>query len=235
MRTMVFLALMAAAPCALEAQVGHDPLRSPYRDVPGGTFLMASFGQFFGDGGQAAVAPHNGQTYGLHVNLLANKPLQINLGIIYGDLERMLVDPRRSPANRSTGPVPNGVLWVDAAAQFNLTGNKTWHGFAPYTGAATGLAFTETVSEDPGNFKMGTKIVLSPMIGTRYFISKSLHLMVEARFQFWQANYPASYALEPILDPGTPSDPHAVLPNGVLHEWLLTPWVRVGLGFPWPF
>jgi hypothetical protein len=214
-RILVFLVLMAAVPRALEAQVGHDPVRSPYRDIGGSTFLTVSSGYFFGDGGKIGVVPHDGPTYGLHLNLLGNKPLQINVGVIYGDLSRNLVDPSKSDLPQQ---ISTGVLWIDAAFQFNLTGNKTWHGLAPYVGSATGLAFTETVAGDP--FHMGTRFVLSPMVGTRYFLGRSVSLMVEARFQFWQVNYPTVYIGNYYL---------------AAHEWILTPWVRAGLGFPTPF
>jgi hypothetical protein len=216
MRPFWLAVLCTLGPSALTAQVGHDPARSPYRDVGGSTFITLFAGQFFGDGGTYGVAPHNGQTYGLHINLMANRPVQINAGIIYGDLERLLLDPRKPVGERSTGPVPNSVLWIDTGVQFNLTGNKTWHGLAPYTGVMSGLAFVESAPEDPGLFKMGTTFVLSPMIGTRYFLGRSVHLLAEARFQFWQVKYPTTY-------------------GGVGGQWLLTPWVQLGLGFPFPF
>ena len=215
-RPYLLAALCACTPGALTAQVGSDPARSPYRDIGRGTLITLSVGQFFGDGGTHGVVPHDGQTYGLHINLLANHAVQINAGIIYGDLQRLLVDPLKGPDERTTGPVPNSVLWIDAGVQFNLTGNKTWHGLAPYTGVMSGLAFVESNPEDPGLYKMGTTFVLSPMVGTRYFLGRSVHLLAEARFQFWQAKYPTTY-------------------GGVGGQWLLTPWVQFGMGFPFPF
>ena len=218
---------MVASPLA--GQVGHDPDKSPYRDIPRSNYLVPTLGYFGGSGGTVGVGPHDGMTYGLQYSILANRPVTIGFGILYGDLQRLVQDPTLPPETRTSGPISNGVLWTEVAFQFNLTGNKSWHGIAPFIGAAAGLAFAEDPIEDQTGFDMGTRIYIAPMLGTRYFFANRLHLQLDARFQFWQIKYPESFRQPPRTSLLSPP----VLPDGVLSEWVVTPWVRAGFG--WSF
>jgi hypothetical protein len=226
------LSALSALSAPARAQVGHDPAKSPYRDIRAGTFVSLAGGYFFGNGGQVGVAPHDGPIGSLQFAFLADKTLSVLGGVHYGVQERNLINPARPKPEQVRGTVDHSTLWIDAALHFNVTGNKHWHGLAPYGGVAVGISFTEDVPEDPGSFSMGTKFTFSPLVGTRYFIGKS-YLFTEARFQFWQISYPGTYAQEPIGVPPSPDGPQAVIPTGVLKEWSVTPWVRAGIGFPW--
>lgn len=228
-RTLTASLLLAIVTSPLAGQVGHDPDKSPYRDIPRSTYFVTTVGHFGGSGGKVGVGLHNGTTYGLQYNILANRPVTIGLGIMYGDLQRLVQDPTLPPETRTSGPISNGVLWTDIAFQLNLTGGKSWHGLAPFFGAATGLAFAGAPIEDQTGFKMGTRLYFAPMVGTRYFLANRLHLQLDARFQFWQVKYPESFR----QPPRTSTESPPVLPDGVLSEWVLTPWIRAGLG--WSF
>lgn len=222
---------ITAITAPLGAQVGHDPAKSPYRDIRAGTFVSLAGGYFFGSGGQVGVAPHDGPTGSLQFAFLADKTISILGGVHYGTQQRVLIAPALPKDQQVRGTADHSTLWIDAALHFNVTGNKHWHGLAPYGGVAVGISFTEDVPEDPGRFSMGTKFTFSPLIGTRYFIGKS-YLFAESRFQFWQISYPSTYAQQPIGVPPTEGN-QAVIPTGVLKEWSVTPWVRGGIGFPW--
>ena len=158
------------------AQVGHDPAKTPYSDVRRGVYILPSIGQFFGNGGDAGVAPHDGPVAGLRMSFLANKTVQINGGMFFGQLGRLVYDPAQPTGQRFTGPVDDEVIWLDAAIHFNLMGGKTWHRLAPFVGSGIGMAIVEDV---PGaNFNMGTKFTFSPLVGARFFLSR------RARAQF---------------------------------------------------
>jgi hypothetical protein len=237
-RSSAFRALAAAAvvaalvPEAAGAQVGHDPATSPYRAIRHGSYLVLDGGYFFGSGGRVGVTPHNGPTVGLRATFLANQMIQVGGGVAYGNLEHLVVNPAKPPATRTSGPITQGVLWIEGALHFNVTGGKTWHGLAPFGGAAIGVSFSEEQNL-PGDYDFGTKFVFAPLIGTRFFVDPRLHIHLEARAQFWQAEYAESYRRPPIED--LLSEP--VIPDGQLSEWLVTPWIRVGLGYAvsWPF
>ncbi|MBS1241383.1 MAG: hypothetical protein H6R40_810 [Gemmatimonadetes bacterium] len=226
------LLAVAGRPVPLQAQVGYDPAKSPFRDIRSSTFLTLVGGYFFGDGGRVGVAPHDGPVGGIRLSFLANRSLQVGAGVLYGSQTRNLIDPNKTPAEQVTGTATHGTVWVEGSLQFNFTANKTWNGLAPFVGTGIGVSFTESVPEDPGNYTTGTKFFIAPMIGTRYFLTENLHLQVDARFNFWQLSYPSTYLQEPFEDPGTPNDPHAVIPDGRPKEWSVTPWVNLGLGFP---
>lgn len=216
-RLFALCVLCAAAAPRAAAQVGHDPAKTPYRDVRHSVFIVASGGQFFGDGGDAGVAPHDGPVAGLRMSFLANKTVQIDGGVFYGFLGRLIYDPTQPAGQRFTGPVDNDVLWAEGAIHFNLMGGKTWHGLAPYVGNAIGLAFDEDLSTT--TFNIGTKFYFAPLVGVRFFLTDALALQAESRFQFWNIKYEATFAQEGIFR----------------SEWDVTPWVNLGLAIAWPF
>ncbi len=218
-------ALALAGPTTAAAQVGHPPESSPYRDIRYGGYLNVFGGRFGGSGGAIGVAPHDGRTVGLRWNFLGNRPVQIGLGFASGTMSRLIQEPTRSPETRISGPVDQQVIWTDVVLQFNLTGGKRWRGLAPFTGVATGLAFTEKTSEDSTGFRMGNKFYLAPMAGTRLFVSDRLYLQLEGRYVFWQVKYPAGFR-NPQDPTGTP-----LLPDDALAEWTVSPWVQIGLGW----
>jgi len=217
LRLCVLCVLCVAAAGTAAAQVGHDPAKTPYSDVRHGVFIVLSGGQFFGNGGDAGVAPHDGPVVGLRMSFLANKTVQIDGGMFYGMLGRLVYDPAQPPGQRFSGPVDNDVIWMDAAIHFNLMGGKTWHRLAPFVGTGFGLAIAEDLQGT--TFNLGTKFTFSPTIGVRYFLSDALALNLESRFQFWNIKYEASFAQELISS----------------SEWSVTPWINLGLAVAWPF
>ena len=217
LRLCVLCVLCVAAAGTAVAQVGHDPAKTPYSDVRRGVYILPSIGQFFGNGGDAGVAPHDGPVAGLRMSFLGNKTVQINGGMFFGQLGRLLYDPTQPPGQRFSGPVDDEVIWLDAAIHFNLMGGKTWHRLAPFVGSGIGMAIVEDVPT--ANFNMGTKFTFSPLIGVRFFLSDALALNLESRFQFWNIKYTASFVQESISS----------------SEWSVTPWINLGLAIAWPF
>lgn len=209
--------LLCGCAGAAAAQVGHDPAKSPYTDVRHSVFIVPTIGQFFGNGGDAGVAPHDGPVAGLRMSFLANKTVQIDAGVMYGLLGRLVYDPFQPVGQRFSGPVDNDVLWAEGAIHFNLMGGKTWHRLAPFVGNAIGLAFVEDLRSTA--FNLGTKFYFAPLVGVRYFLSDALALTAESRFQFWSISYTVSFAQEGFS----------------ASEWSVTPWVNLGLAIAWPF
>lgn len=208
------------------AQVGHDPARSPYRDVPRGSALTVSGGWLNGDGGAAGVGPHQGPVVGLLYEARVSKPLALAFGARYAAAERMIVNPSETLANRFSGPVDQGVLFLEGGFVLHLTGGKTWHRLAPYVGAGLGVAIGESTPQDSTAYAFGTRFFLAPNAGVKLYLADRLHLRVEARSIFWQLKYPTSYAIPPAAEPGAP--PVII---GTLAEWTATGMYLVGLGY----
>jgi opacity protein-like surface antigen len=211
LRRYAVLVISALAAGRAEGQVGHDPARTPYSDVRNSVFIVASGGYFFGNGGDAGVAPHDGPVFGLRMSFLANKTVAISGGMFYGLLGVSSMTPQpadkvyRPSTTRSSG---SAVISIHA---------QTWHRLAPYVGSGIGMAIVEDL---PGtSFNLGTKFTFSPLVGVRWFLTDALAVQAESRFQFWNIKYTAGFAQE-ILESS---------------EWSVTPWINIGLAIAWPF
>lgn len=225
------LALCSVLASAGAAQVGHPPDASPYRDILKGHSVTALFGRMGGSGGKFGVGAQDGNVYGFRYDIRTAGAVQFGLTLAQGDLQRLIVDPFVQVARRTTGPVPQRVRFVDLSIQLNLTGGKSWHRLAPYTGVSAGVAFGDKTAADTSGYTFGNKFYFAPQIGTRFFLTDRLQLRADVRALFWRINYPTSFTLEPALDPGTTTEPHAVIIDDHLNEWTLSPWLEVGLGY----
>lgn len=227
----VLVLLLLVSTTALRAQVGHPPNASPFDDYANGHSITPAIGYFGGSGGQFGIGAHGGTTYGFRYDFRVAKSLQFGLSIGRGSLERIIVDPFVALDRRYSDPVPQRVTFLDIGPQLNLTGGKTWHRLAPYTGLALGIALATDTPTDTSGYDFGTKFYVAPNAGVRVFLTSRLHVRGDVRGVFWKLKYPNSFRAEPPEEPGTPAEPNAVLPSGGLAEWTLTPWLQVGLGY----
>ena len=215
----------------LNAQVGHPPGNSPFRDIRKGHTITALGGYFGGSGGQFNIGPHKGVVYGGRYDIRTGSTVQIGLGIAHGRVDRFIVDPFVRLVNRRTGPVKQSLTLADIGFHLNLTGGKSWNRLAPFVAAGVGLALAGDTPADTSQYDFGRKFYLAPSIGTRFFLSDRLHLKAEARAVFWKLNYPTTFQAEPVEEPGTPEDPNAVIPGDNLSEWTASPWLQIGVGY----
>lgn len=227
---VTLLAVLAAVP--LLAQVGHPPGDSPYRDIPKGHSITAIVGRLGGGGGRFGIGPQDGTVFGVRYDVRTGGTVQFGLTLAQATTHPYLIDPFVQVARRKTGPVPQQVRFADMSIQLNLSGGKSWHRLAPYTGVSLGVAFSDRIAADTSGFRFGNKFYFAPQLGTRFFLTDRLHLRADVRATFWKLNYPLSFTDEPVLDPGIPpDDSHAVITDQRLSEWTLTPWIQVGLGY----
>ncbi|HET7598895.1 MAG TPA: hypothetical protein VFK09_01310 [Gemmatimonadales bacterium] len=214
-------ALGAGLPCALAAQVGHPPGGSPYHDIAKGSSFTAVGGYFGGSGGSVGVGPNSGYTLGLRFDFRAGNPLQFGAEVSHGWLERLHIDPTQPEASRVRGTIDQPVTFAQINIQLNLTGSKSWHGFAPFAALSGGFAFATRQTVDTSGYNFGNRFLFSPNAGLRLFLGERLHLRGAIRAAFWKINYPLSFRT------GTP----AVLPDGRESEWVLSPWYEAGIGY----
>jgi hypothetical protein len=224
-------AAAALAPVRADAQVGHEPGKSPYHDIRKGHTFTPTYGQFGGSGGEFGIGPHDGPTYGFRYDLGSGSTVQIGLGFARGHLTRLIVDPFVQLVNRVSGPVNQTVTTAEVNLQLNLTGGKTWHRLAPFVGSGVGLTFPSSTPADTSRFKFGHKLYFAPFTGIRVFVTDRLSLRGEARVVFWKLKYPTTFTDEPALEPGTSGHSNAVITDGRLNEWTTSSWLLVGLGY----
>jgi hypothetical protein len=213
------------------AQVGHSPDASPYRDIRKGHTLTAIGGYLTGNGGDLNIGPHDGAVFGARYDIRTSRTIQFGLGLAHGSLDRFIVNPFVTLANRRTGPVSQSVTFAELNLQFNLTGGKSWQRIAPFIASSAGLAFASGTPADTSRYEFGNKFYIAPAAGLRFFLGERIHLRAEARLTFWKLNYPTTFQQEPPEEPGTEENPNAVITGDNLDEWTATPWLQAGLGY----
>ncbi len=220
---LALAALLAAAPAS--AQVGALPEESPFRDIRFGHGISLVVAQWAGDGGEVDVGPGDGTTFGIRYDLRISQPVALSVGWSRGDFDRVIIDARAVPEDREAIPASETLDLIDLGFQFTLSGGKTWHGLAPFIGAAIGLAVGGDVG-DPSGYDFGNKVTFAPLIGARFFAGERLFARFEFRGTFWKLSYPTSFTTSPTLDPDD-----ALLPGGPESEWVVNPSIHLGLGY----
>ncbi len=228
---VISLAIAAVLAPTAAAQVGYPPNASPYRDIVPGHSITPLYGRFGGGGGRFGIGAHGGNVFGARYDVRTAGAMEFGLTVARGNLARKIVDPFVQLARRTSGPVPQRVTFADLSLQLNVTGGKTWHRLAPYTGVSLGVAFGQNIPADTSGYDFGNKFYFAPQIGTRYFVTGRLQLRADVRALFWKLSYPASFGLEPVLEPGTAASPNAVITDNRFTEWTLSPWLQLGLGY----
>jgi len=168
---------------------------------------------------------------GARYDIRTASAIQLGIGFAHSSLDRVIVNPFVSLANRRSGPVNQSVTFAEVNLQFNVTGGKSWHRIAPFVGAGGGVAFASGTPADTSGYEFGRKFYVAPNVGIRFFLGDRLHLRAEARSTFWKLNYPTTFQQEPVGEPGTPENPNAVIPRGKLSEWTSSSWLQAGLGY----
>ncbi len=229
---LTLLSTLVTAPSG-QAQVGHPPGSSPYKDLRSKYQVSATGGYSWGGGGKVEVGPARGRVAGARFDLRLTGPSVVNLGINVGDFDRVLLDPSQAPDDRIVGTAKQSVIMVDAGFSLVLTGAKTWYGFAPYVGASLGLALGGDVpaADSLSLFEFATKFIAGPQIGFRWFPVNRLSLRFEARDVIWRLSYPAQFFDPPANAPD--EDPVLDLRFNKNTQWTHNPMFLVSLG--WSF
>ena len=222
---------LAVCPATLAGQVGYPPTKSPYHEVLPSRSWIFNFGYFGGSGGDFGVGPHDGLTYGVDWNIRVSTPLQLGVTFTYGALERMIVHPADSLQYRYTGPVGTDTYMLGASGIFNITGKKTWHGFAPYAFITLGVVNASSTPDDNSGYEFGTKLYGSPGLGFRYYLRDRLYFRGQTQYTIWGLTYPPSYILIPIQDPTAPP----VINNGDLSTYTGSLQVQVSVAYSFSF
>jgi hypothetical protein len=229
--TVLWLVLAFCLETRVQAQVGHPPAGSPYRDIRKGHTITGLGGYLGGSGGRFEIGPHDGPAFGIRYDIRTGSAIQMGLSLARADLDRLIVNPFVVLENRVSGPVKQTVTFAELDLQFNVTGGKSWRRLAPFAGAGIGLTFASGTPTDTSGFNFGKKIYFAPHAGLRLFITQRLHLRTEARVTFWKMKYPASFTREPPDEPGTVENPNAVISDGRTEEWITGSWLQAGLGY----
>jgi len=201
------LVLGVLAPVPARAQVGHEPARSPYRDIVTRQELTLIAGWFNGNPSEANVGARPGPLYGLRFGTRLSGSMDLLATFAGVNSSRYVINPDSPLTSRTTGPINYDLVIVDLTLGFNLTGRKTWHGVAPYLGLGAGIEIPTQGQVDPGGYEAKQNFTFVPTFGTRIALTRSLGLQAEFRDYFIRYEYPLRYfnpnntAVPPVLDP----------------------------------
>jgi hypothetical protein len=221
--------LAVAAPLA--AQVGYDPAKSPYHDVPwrqGVTFVAGWYNAAIDPAG---VAPRSAPMYGLRYDLQLAGPAQLTIRSTATASKRHLLDPRQPKATRMLGEVDAPLLLTDIGLTLNLTGQRSWHGLVPLVQFGAGVASDLKPASDVGNYKFGgtsgTTFALSLGTGVRYVPGGRLNrweVRADVTDYLFALKYPGSYI-------STATTPSVLKPDASASSWRHNAGLTLGLTY----
>jgi hypothetical protein len=185
-----------SAPLTGQEVVGHQPEQSPFRDIVNKQGLTLFAGRFGGNTGPAGVGARAGLALGARLQVRLSGPLDFWATFAEASSSRRVIDASGDTA-KVVGDKSLRLVLGDVALALNLTGNKTWHGLAPYVGVGLGVAVPSHGVLDPGGFQITTAFAVMPDVGTRWYFSRSLALQIEARDYYFRYQYPLNFYNRP--------------------------------------
>lgn len=227
-------ALLVAAAAPLAAQVGTAPDRSPFHDLTTRQTFTLSAGLFGGNEANAGVGWRRGALFAGRLDTRLGGPFDLYVSIGTVASSRFRINTSLDSATRKTGPVSRSLVLVDLGIVMNLTGAKTWHGLAPYVGVGVGEVLPSKTEADVGGYNAGTNFSLIPILGTRWFVTRTLAVRVEVRDYFFRYEWPLRY-FDP-LDVNNNRITPPVLPLGFKDkQWTHNFTLSVGLAYGFNF
>jgi hypothetical protein len=201
-----FLVPLLVIPAGVDAQVGHRPSASPYRDLEYRQELTFFGGSFSASEDPARVAARSGPMGGVHWEYRVGGPAYLTARFAGVLTDRREIDPRLEADERFLGEKSVFLTYTDVGFALNLTGYKSWRGFIPTLGGGLGLGAAFD-SRDSGGFSIGTPFLLSLRPGLKFGVGGRWHGRIDASNYFHRVRYPETYFIktgadDPVLDPG---------------------------------
>jgi len=202
---IIATAVTAMLSAPLAAQVGHDPHKSPFRDLEQTMELTVFSGVYNARRDPARVAPQNGAILGVHYQWRANGPLSLTGTLSRVESERRVLDPERvATCGGSTEPNPDCKLvrtyrWplyhMDGGLALDLTGARTFHGLVPDLKAGVGFVSDFHTQPDVGEFAFGTRFAMKWGGGIRWVPTDLFQLRADVTNYLHSIRYPETYYL----------------------------------------
>jgi hypothetical protein len=215
------LALLVASP--VFAQVGHDPVESPYKDLEYRQELTPYGGYARVPSDDARVLPGSASLAGLRYELYLGGPVSLTSDLSALFSNRNVIDPTRPASQRLVANESSPIYALDLGIALGLTGRKTWHGLAPQIRAGVGVA-TSPEADDPSGYKFGTPFAITFGGGLKFVPGGRLQFRADIGERLFKQKYPDSFYVNA-------SDNTAVLTNSTrsfwTHQTLLTLGVSV--------
>ncbi len=198
------------------AAVAGQTIPSPFRYIETRQEVGVFAGQTSAAKGRFGFGPGGGLRAGVRWGIDLSGPLGFEAvaGVIRG--KRDIVDPNRAEGDRKIGEEDSMLGTIDARLRFTFTGERTWHGLAPYIVAGGGMAFNlsnpgpldEQLDQD-NRFSFGSSFLGTVGGGSRLYLTDRLALRGDAVFSLWKLDTPPGF-----------SDPDLEIPSVEKSEWV---------------
>src|SRR5690242_15852790 len=113
---------MFLAPALAEAQVGHGPESSPYRELVAKQAASLVSGYLWGSRGVVNVGPAGGPLAGVRYEHAIGTPVDIQIGLGVAHLQHVEADAGKPVANRFSGLVTQDIVMMETGLSLILTG-----------------------------------------------------------------------------------------------------------------
>lgn len=193
-------AFAAAAAFAIPTRAAGQSVPSAY------TFIETrqEFGPWAGwadaTTGRFGYGPKGGPMYGARYGIRLGGALGLEGvgGVIDGT--RDVIDPDRAEGDRVVGEADVLLTMIDARLRLTATGDRAWHGLAPFLVLGGGVAFdladpseADELLQERDRFDFGVSFFTTLGAGARWFISDRFLLRADGSFSLWRFSTPPGY------------------------------------------
>jgi hypothetical protein len=200
-RKLLFALVALCIPAAAAAPAWSQTIPSAYRFVD----TRQEAGLFAGTSsvakGRFGFGPAGGLNVGARWGIDLSGPLgfEAAAGVISGT--RNIINPAKVIGDLKIGEADQSVATADARLRFTLTGDRTWHGLAPFFLAGGGVAFgfggdsaLDDRLESDDRFHFGTSFLGTLGSGVRLVLTDRLALRGDALFTLWKIKTPPGFS-----------------------------------------
>jgi hypothetical protein len=188
-------ALVVVAATA-QAQVGHLPQNSPYRDVETRHEFTFFGGHYDAGRDPIGIAPRDGSMFGARYQIHVGGPAFLMARWSHVKSSRIAIDPTANGAGRQLGAKDVSINLFDLDLALNLTGQKSFHHIIPVVNLGAGLGTCGcSVEKDPYTF--GTPFAFTFGGGLRWVPGGRFQLTADWNDYLYQLKYPTAYYVTP--------------------------------------
>ena len=179
-----------------QAQVGHLPENSPYRDLENSQEFTFLYGHYASGKDPIGIAPKDGPLWGLRYQIHVGGPAFLMARWSHVNTTRSAIDPTKTGTARQLGSRNVSINLYDVDLSLNLTGQRSFHHIIPVLNFGAGIGSCGcTVENDPYTF--GTPFAFSFGGGLRYAPGGRFMVTVDWNDYLYQTHYPTAYYVTP--------------------------------------
>jgi len=206
--------------------VGAQSIPSPYRFLEHRQEVDLFVGTMSPGTGRFDYGPQPGTSLGARYGINIAGPFALEGVLTYLPTDRSIIDPGRRESDFKVGEMPSDVVTLDARLRFSITGDRSWHGLAPFVLAGGGLAFDAAAAKEDeellladDRFKFGSSFVGILGGGVRWFPGDRFFFRADTQLFLWQLKTPRGF-----------SDPEREFEGIEEKEWVSGPSFSLGFG-----